>query len=47
MRRFLLFLILVLIVLAAAGFVFLGAFPPDPSPRSVERVLPNEQFQTR
>jgi hypothetical protein len=47
MRRIVLFLILVLILLAAIGFVVLGAFPPDPSPQPVERVLPNERFQTR
>lgn len=47
MRRFLLFLLLVLILAGIAGFIVLGAFPPDPASQPVERVLPNERFQTR
>lgn len=47
MRRFLLLLVLVLILAGIAGFLMLGAFPPDPAMQPVERVLPNERFQTR
>lgn len=47
MRRLVLFLLLALVLLAGIGFVVLGAFPPEPAQRPVERVLPNERFQTR
>jgi hypothetical protein len=35
------------LVLLAAGVVILGAFPPNPQPRSVEKVVPNDRFQGR
>jgi len=47
MRRFTLYLIVILILLLAGGFLALGMFPPEPERHPVERVLPNESFQTR
>ena len=29
------------------GLLAIGAFPPSVTPQPVERVLPNERFQTR
>ncbi|WP_211874492.1 hypothetical protein [Plastoroseomonas arctica] len=43
------FVLIVLLVLAVAvvGVLAIGAFPPSVEPRPVERVLPNDRFQTR
>ena len=35
------------IVLAAAGAVYVGLFPPNPSTHAVEKTLPNDRFQSR
>ena len=35
------------LVLLGIAVVFLGAFPPNPAPHPVEKVLPNEKFPTR
>ena len=37
----------ILAALVAVGLLLLGAFPPSVTPKPVERVLPNERFQTR
>lgn len=42
-RTFLLILLLGLVVLGG-GFLALGAFPPQPAPQPVQRVLPNDRF---
>jgi hypothetical protein len=34
------------LVLLGIAVVFLGAFPPNPAPHPVEKVLPNDKFQT-
>ncbi|HXA22309.1 MAG TPA: hypothetical protein VNW90_08415 [Acetobacteraceae bacterium] len=34
------------LVLLGIAVVFLGAFPPNPAPQPVEKVLPNDKFQT-
>jgi hypothetical protein len=47
MRRIFLFLVLLGLVLLGAGFLALGAFPPPPHIQSIEKVLPNSQFQSR
>ena len=47
MGRILLIVLAVLVVLAGAGFVYLGAFPPDPPTREIVRSLPNDRFQQR
>lgn len=47
MRRAYLIVPLVLAVLAAVALLLLGAFPPQPAPQPVQRVLPNDQFKPR
>ncbi len=44
-RIFLIVLVLGLLLLGG-GIVFLGSFPPNPTQHPVEKVLPNDQFQT-
>ena len=46
-RRPFLLLFLLLLGALAVGLLALGAFPPAVSPAPVERVLPNDRFQTR
>ncbi|WP_165982443.1 hypothetical protein [Dankookia rubra] len=46
-RRPVLLLAAILLALVAVGLVVVGAFPPDVSPKPVERVVPNDRFQTR
>jgi hypothetical protein len=45
LRAFLMILAAGLIALAA-GIVYLGAFPPAPHVQTIERVLPNDKFQS-
>ena len=35
------------LVILGATVVFLGSYPPNPTPRPVEKVLPNDKFQSR
>lgn len=44
MSRIVLAVFVLVLLLAAGGMVFLGAFPPKPRTEQVERVLPNERF---
>ena len=37
----------VVLVLVLAGLLWLGAFPPDVTPSTVERPVPNDRFQPR
>jgi len=46
-RRPVTLLVLLLLALAAAGLLALGAFPPEVRPVPVERTLPNDRFQPR
>jgi hypothetical protein len=46
LRTFLIILAAGLIALAA-GLAYLGAFPPAPHVQTVEKVLPNDKFQSR
>jgi hypothetical protein len=46
MIRTFLVVVAVGMVFLAAGVVILGAFPPNPHPQPVERVLPTEKFQS-
>jgi hypothetical protein len=39
-------LLLLLLAAIAVGLFALGAFPPAVTPEPVERVLPNERFQS-
>lgn len=46
-RRPILLLATILFGLVAVGLLAVGAFPPAVSPAPVERVMPNDRFQTR
>ena len=46
-RRPILLLAAILIALVVVGLLAVGAFPPSATPTPVERVLPNDRFQTR
>ena len=45
MRRLFLMVVLLGLVAVAVGVVLLGAFPPEPHPQQIQKVLPNERFQ--
>ena len=47
MGRIVLIVLAVIAVLIGAGFVYLGAFPPDPPTREIQRTLPNDRFLGR
>ncbi len=47
MARIILIVLAVGLILSAGGFVFLGAFPPEPKTHPVEKTLPNDKFQAR
>ncbi len=47
MTRIFLIVVAAGLLLLAVGVVILGAFPPNPQPKPVEKVLPNEKFQGR
>lgn len=42
--RIFLFVVLAGLVALAGGALMLGAFPPQPHPQSIEKVLPNDKF---
>jgi hypothetical protein len=46
-RRPVLLLAAVLLGAVVVALLALGAFPPSITPTPVERVLPNDRFQTR
>jgi len=46
-RRPILLLAVILLALVAVGLLAVGAFPPTVTPTPVERVVPNDRFQTR
>lgn len=46
-RRPVLLLAAILAGVIVVGLLAVGAFPPTVQPTPVERVLPNERFQTR
>ena len=43
--RVLLIVLLILVLAAAGGLVYLGLNPPNPASKPVEKVLPNDKFQ--
>jgi hypothetical protein len=45
MRRLFLLVVLMGLVVAAVGLAMLGAFPPQPHPQQIQKVLPNDRFQ--
>lgn len=47
MRQLVLIIVLAGLVLAAVGIGLLGAFPPQPTPSTVSRTLPNDRFGGR
>lgn len=46
-RRPVLLLVAILVGVVAVGLLVMAAFPPTVTPTPVERVLPNERFETR
>ena len=44
MRRLFLLVVLLVLVVMAGGVVMLGAFPPEPRPQAIHKVLPNDRF---
>lgn len=44
MRRVFLLVLLLGVIVLAAGIVVLGAFPPQPNVKQIQRVLPNDRF---
>ncbi|MBV9735815.1 MAG: hypothetical protein JO209_07875 [Acidisphaera sp.] len=44
MRNSLLIVVLAGLVAAVIGLLALGAFPPQPHPHQVNKVLPNDRF---
>ncbi len=47
MTRIILIVVALGLLAGAGGFVFLGAFPPEPKTHPVEKTLPNDQFRAR
>ena len=47
MSRIVLIVVALLILAAGGGLLYLGAFPPDPKTQTIEKTLPNTQFQVR
>jgi hypothetical protein len=46
MRRPLLIVVLLGLIAVVVGLFVLGEFPPQPQPKQVEKVLPNDRFQS-
>jgi hypothetical protein len=46
MRSSLLIVLFLGLLFLVVGMVVLGEFPPQPHPKQVEKVLPNDRFQT-
>jgi hypothetical protein len=46
MRRIFLSVVLLGLILLAAGFFALGAFPPPLHTQQVQKTLPNDRFDT-
>jgi hypothetical protein len=46
MIRIFVFVVAAGLVVLAATAVFLAVYPPNPPPHPVEKVLPNEKFQS-
>jgi hypothetical protein len=42
-----LIIVVILVLAVVGGLVVLGLNPPTPAPKAVEKVLPNDKFQTR
>jgi hypothetical protein len=46
MTRIFLIVLVLGLLLVGLGAVLLGTFPPNPAQHPVEKVLPNDKFQT-
>jgi hypothetical protein len=46
MRSSLLIVLVLGLILVLIGMFALGEFPPQPHPKQVEKVLPNDRFQS-
>ncbi len=44
--RALLIVLVVLVVAVVAGLGYLGLNPPNPSPKPIEKTIPNDKFQS-
>lgn len=44
MGRLFLFVVLLGLIAAGLGFLGLGAFPPEPKPAQIHKVMPNDRF---
>jgi len=40
-------ILLLLLLGLGAGFLALGAFPPEPKAEAVQKVIPNDRFQPK
>ena len=47
MTRIFLIVLAAGVLLLGIAVVILGAFPPNPQPQPIEKVLPNDKFQGR
>ena len=47
MGRLILLAFVLLLIAGGVGFFALGAFPPDPHPVAIHKVLPNDRFTPR
>jgi hypothetical protein len=41
-----LLILMILVFALVGGLIVLGLNPPSPAPKAVEKVLPNDKFQT-
>jgi hypothetical protein len=46
MTRFFLIVLVAGLLLVGVAVVLLGSFPPNPTEHQIEKVLPNDKFQT-
>ncbi len=46
MSRIFLIVVAIGLVVVVAAVLVIGAFPPNPAPHPVQKVLPNDKFQT-
>jgi hypothetical protein len=46
MTRFFLIVLVLGLIVVGVGVVVLGTFPPNPAQHQIEKVLPNDKFQT-
>ena len=46
MIRVLLIVLVAGLLLVGGAVLLLGVFPPEPKPQAIEKVLPNDKFQS-